>query len=158
MAIDAAQLSKEERATLKSALEKKLKEVTSEIDELESTLTQSEDDEKGAPDEVDRSSFEEEMQRTQLVLDGRKHLQYEISEAFKRMEEGLYGICEETEEAIGYKRLVAAPWTRLSIEAQQELEARRKNGPRASASAAYPSAYNNNNSNTEEAESVEEDD
>lgn len=157
MASDGSQLSKQERETLKAQLEKKLKEVTAEINELESTLTQSEDDEKGAPDEVDRSSFEEEMQRIQLVLDGRKHLEYEISEAFKRMEEGTYGICEETEEPIGYKRLVAAPWTRLSIEAQQELEARRKNGPRSSASAAYPSAYNNNSS-SEESEAADDDD
>lgn len=152
MALNPSGLKKQELDSLKLLLEKKLAEVNSEIRELEATLTQTEDDEKGAPDEVDRSAFEEEMQRTQLVLDGRKNLQYEIIEAIKRVEDGTYGVCEETEEPIGYKRLTAAPWTRLSLEAQQELEARRKNGPRHSSASAYPSAYGNDDSENQEDE------
>src|SRR5262245_58901656 len=38
----------------------------------------------------------------------------EIESALARIEKGLYGICEETEEAIEPERLLAIPWTRLS--------------------------------------------
>src|ERR1700727_1694481 len=40
----------------------------------------------------------------------------EIESALARIEKGLYGICEETEEMIEAERLLAIPWTRLSIE------------------------------------------
>jgi DnaK suppressor protein len=127
MAVNLSGLSEAQLKQLRKALETKLATVTHEIKELETSLTNQESDDKGAPDEVDRSSFEEEMQRTQLVLDGRKNLQYEVIEAIKRMDDGTYGICEETEEPIGLKRLTASPWTRLSLEAQQDLEKRKKN-------------------------------
>jgi DnaK suppressor protein len=40
----------------------------------------------------------------------------EIELALSRIERGVFGICEETEEAIEIERLLAIPWTRLSIE------------------------------------------
>jgi DnaK suppressor protein len=46
----------------------------------------------------------------------------EIESALGRIEKGLYGICEETEEAIEPERLVAIPWTRLSIEGAEIRE------------------------------------
>lgn len=141
MAIDASELTGAQLKELKAKLEEKYASLTAEVKELESTLTKEENDDKGAPDEVDRSSFEEEMQRTQLVLDGKKALQYEVSEALKRIDEGAYGVCEETEEPIGFKRLQAQPWTRLSLEAQRDLETRRKNRALNMGSAAFPSAY-----------------
>ncbi len=127
MAVNLSGLTETQLKQLRKALETKLNAVSSEIKDLEANLTDQENDDKGAPDEVDRSSFEEEMQRMQLVLDGRKTLQYEVIEAIKRMDEGTYGLCEETEEPIGFKRLSASPWTRLSLEAQQDFERRNKN-------------------------------
>ena len=141
MAMNPSELTDAQLKELKKLLETKLASLTSEVNELENDLTDDDNDEKAAPDEVDRSSFEEEMQRTQLVLDGKKHLQFEVMEALKRMEEGHYGVCEETEEPIGYKRLSASPWTRLSIEAQQELELRKKNRQVNPNADAYASAY-----------------
>jgi DnaK suppressor protein len=126
---------------LKQALVTKLAGLTSEIRELESELTESENDEKGAPDEVDRSSFEEEMQRMQLVLDGKNRLKLEVAEAIKRFDDNSYGVCEETEEPIGFKRLRAQPWTRFSIEAQQELEERSKNRGGFGNGSAFPSGF-----------------
>ncbi|NJL24697.1 MAG: hypothetical protein HC902_05700 [Calothrix sp. SM1_5_4] len=41
---------------------------------------------------------------------------FEIESALKRMDNGSYGICEETLEPIEVERLLAIPWTRLSIE------------------------------------------
>lgn len=46
----------------------------------------------------------------------------EIENALARMENGSYGICEETEEVIEPERLLAIPWTRLSIEGAEIRE------------------------------------
>lgn len=50
----------------------------------------------------------------------------EIDEALGRIEDGSYGVCEETEEEIENDRLLAIPWTRLSIEGAQMRESTRK--------------------------------
>ncbi len=50
----------------------------------------------------------------------------EIESAFARIERGTFGICEETEEPIETERLMALPWTRLSIEGAEIREALRK--------------------------------
>lgn len=49
----------------------------------------------------------------------------EIEAALARIEEGTYGLCEDTDEPIGKKRLEKMPWTRLSIEAAEQLERER---------------------------------
>ena len=46
----------------------------------------------------------------------------EIEGALARMENGSFGVCEETEEAIEPERLRAIPWTRLSIEGAEIRE------------------------------------
>lgn len=46
----------------------------------------------------------------------------EIESALARIENGTYGICEETEEPIEEDRLRAIPWTRLSIEGAEIRE------------------------------------
>ncbi|MBX7230898.1 MAG: TraR/DksA family transcriptional regulator [Bdellovibrionales bacterium] len=50
----------------------------------------------------------------------------EIETALSRIERGTYGICEETEEPIERERLLAIPWTRLSIEGAEIREAVRR--------------------------------
>ncbi len=50
----------------------------------------------------------------------------EIDDALARMESGTYGICEETEEPIEEKRLIAIPWTRLSLEGAEVREREQK--------------------------------
>ena len=50
----------------------------------------------------------------------------EIELALARIENGTYGICEETEEGIEPERLRAIPWTRLSIEGAEIRESLQK--------------------------------
>jgi RNA polymerase-binding transcription factor DksA len=50
---------------------------------------------------------------------------YEIDAALKRMEDGTYGICELTGKPIAWERLKAIPWTRFSLEAENQLERHR---------------------------------
>lgn len=45
----------------------------------------------------------------------RKQL-FEVESALHRLESGTYGICEETEQLIEKERILALPWTRLSLE------------------------------------------
>ena len=54
------------------------------------------------------------------------HRLREIEAALERIEEGTYGYCEETDAPISKKRLQKMPWTRLCIEAAEDLE--RANG------------------------------
>lgn len=49
----------------------------------------------------------------------------EIENALVRIEQGTFGICEETEEPIEKERLLAIPWTRLSIEGAEIRESTR---------------------------------
>lgn len=79
--------------------------------------------EKSSGDEVDQTVAQlaenhfliaQERMRTQLL---------EIEQALARIENGTYGICEETEEPIEVDRLFAVPWTRLSIEGAEIQEA-----------------------------------
>lgn len=56
---------------------------------------------------------EQERLRRQLL---------EIELALAKIEEGIYGICEETDEPIETQRLLAIPWTRLSIEGAEIRE------------------------------------
>jgi len=79
--------------------------------------------EKSGGDEVDQTVAQlaenhflisQERMRTQLL---------EIEYALARIENGTYGICEETEEPIEVDRLFAVPWTRLSIEGAEIQEA-----------------------------------
>ena len=50
----------------------------------------------------------------------------EIELALSRIDKGIYGICEETEEPIEADRLLAIPWTRLSIEGAEIRETIKK--------------------------------
>ena len=50
----------------------------------------------------------------------------EIEMALTRIDQGGYGICEETEELIEPERLRAIPWTRLSIEGAEIRESMKR--------------------------------
>lgn len=50
----------------------------------------------------------------------------EIDRALAKMEQGAYGVCEDTEEPIDEARLEAQPWTRYSVEAAERREMRKK--------------------------------
>ena len=77
---------------------------------------------KAAGDEIDQSSAHQE-EHTFLVNQSRLKSQLlEIEFALARIEQGTYGICEETEEIIEEDRLMAIPYTRYSIEGAEMRE------------------------------------
>ena len=81
---------------------------------------------KASGDEIDQSSAHQE-EHAFLVNQNRIKTQIlEIEIALARIENGTYGICEETDEKIETERLLAIPWTRLSIEGAEMREAAQK--------------------------------
>lgn len=46
----------------------------------------------------------------------------EVNEALKRIQEGRYGVCEETGKAISAARLKVIPWARFTCEVEARLE------------------------------------
>lgn len=65
------------------------------------------------------------------MWESRDDLLQEVDAAILRIRDGTYGFCEETGKVIPAARLLAMPWTRYTIEAEQKLEAGgQKPGPR----------------------------
>lgn len=74
-------------------------------------------------DMPDHASDEE---RRTLALHRRHHDDgrlREVEAALRRMDDGSYGVCEETGEEIPFARLRAEPTTRHTVEAQELIEA-----------------------------------
>jgi len=51
---------------------------------------------------------------------------YEIEEALKRLEAGVYGVCEISGKSIPHARLEAIPFARYTVECQAQIEKQRK--------------------------------
>ncbi len=74
------------------------------------------------PDLTDRATEEIERSFELRTRDRERKLINKIDAALRRIDEGTYGYCEETGEAISLKRLEARPVATLSIEAQEMHE------------------------------------
>jgi DnaK suppressor protein len=74
------------------------------------------------PDIADRATTETDRSVELHARDRERKLIAKIDAALRRIEDGTYGYCEETEEPIGIKRLMARPIATLSIEAQERHE------------------------------------
>ncbi|TDU71249.1 TraR/DksA family transcriptional regulator [Prosthecobacter fusiformis] len=53
---------------------------------------------------------------------------YEINEALKRIDSGMYGICEMSGDTISEERLEALPFTRFTVVCQERLEREQRSG------------------------------
>ena len=54
--------------------------------------------------------------------DRERKLISKINKALRKIEDGTYGYCEETNQPISLKRLIARPIATLSLEAQESHE------------------------------------
>ena len=73
-------------------------------------------------DELDQSARVAEQAYLLRHADKEQKLLREIKGALEKLHTGDYGICEGTEEPIGYRRLKSRPWTRYSVEYKEQLE------------------------------------
>ena len=79
-----------------------------------------------AADPADRATQEEVRTLELRARDRERKLLKKIHGALRRIEDGSYGYCEETGEAIGLARLLARPTATLCVEAQERHERRER--------------------------------
>lgn len=90
------------------------------------TLRQLKEEDTRLPDASDWASAEMQRNFQLRTRDRERKLLSKIDAALRRIDDGTYGYCEETQEPIGLRRLEARPIATLSIEAQQRHERRER--------------------------------
>ena len=92
------------------------------LEEVNETRTNLKETSLVEPDLGVRASVEADRSLELRTRDRARKLISKIDEALARIEDGSYGYCEETNEAIGIKRLEARPIATLSLEEQERHE------------------------------------
>lgn len=123
-------MAKSSERTLTPSQEKELVEMLqSKRDELLQKLRQRRNgatSEQTPGDEADLASEDAEVSLETRLMDRDAKLLREVERALEKVEDGLYGLCEGTDEPIGYARLKLRPWTRYSVTYKEELEREEK--------------------------------
>ncbi len=96
------------------------------VEESKQTIDNLRDEVRDVGDEAERATRETENSLELRTRDRYRKLIGKIDKALKRIEEGRYGFCEETDEEIGLERLEARPIATLSLDAQERWEHRQK--------------------------------
>src|SRR5947208_16557371 len=96
------------------------------LKEAKETLQHLQDENQNHPALADRASSETDRAIELRARDRQRKLIAKIDEALTRLDDGTYGYCVETGEAIALKRLEARPIATLSIEAQERHERRER--------------------------------
>ncbi len=96
------------------------------VEESRQTIESLRDEVRDVGDEAERATRETENSLELRTRDRYRKLISKIDKALKRIEEGRYGYCEETDEEIGIERLEARPIATLSLDAQERWEHRQK--------------------------------
>jgi DnaK suppressor protein len=94
--------------------------------ESKQTLQHLQEETAQEPDLADRASAESERALELRARDRQRKLISKIDAALKRIDDGVYGFCEETGDPISLKRLEARPIATLSVEAQERHERRER--------------------------------
>lgn len=96
------------------------------IDESKQTIDHLRHEVRDVGDEAERATRETENSLELRTRDRYRKLLGKIEKALKRIEDGDYGYCEETDEEIGLARLDARPIATLSLDAQERWELRQR--------------------------------
>ncbi len=96
------------------------------VEESKQTIENLRDEVRDVGDEAERATRETENSLELRTRDRYRKLIAKIDKALKRIEEGRYGYCEETDEEIGIDRLEARPIATLCLDAQERWEHRQK--------------------------------
>jgi len=96
------------------------------VEESKQTIDNLRDEVRDVGDEAERATRETENSLELRTRDRYRKLIAKIDKALKRIEEGRYGYCEETDEEIGIQRLEARPIATLCLDAQERWEHRQK--------------------------------
>ena len=94
--------------------------------EARETVSHLQSETENHPDLADRASSETDRALELRTRDRQRKVIAKIDEALRRIDEGVYGYCEETGEPIGLARLEARPIATLGLEAQERHERRER--------------------------------
>ena len=92
------------------------------LQESSNTLDHLKEESSNKPDNADRASIESERSLELRTRDRERKLLNKINKALRKIDEGTYGYCEETNKPISIARLKARPIATLSIEDQEMHE------------------------------------
>ncbi|MCK5274198.1 MAG: RNA polymerase-binding protein DksA [Alphaproteobacteria bacterium] len=92
------------------------------LDDSNETLSSLQNENLVEPDLADRATRETDRAIELRTRDRERKLISKIDEALRRIDEGNYGYCGETNEPISLRRLEARPIATLSLEAQERHE------------------------------------
>jgi DnaK suppressor protein len=95
--------------------------------EADDTIAALQSDSLAVPDLADRAAAETDRSIELRARDRQRKLLAKIDAALRRIADGSYGYCEETDEPIELKRLEARPIATLSIDAQERHERAERN-------------------------------
>lgn len=73
-------------------------------------------------DEMDQATRDQEHGYLLRLADKERKLLVQVERALSKIADGTYGLCEGTDEPIGFERLKARPWARYSIEYKEQVE------------------------------------
>lgn len=107
-------------AFFKDMLETLKDSTMSHIEEMKASLGQPPE----INDEVDRAQYEEESRLSLRILDRERKLLVKIDKSLRRIADGSYGYCLETDEPIGIPRLLIRPVSEYCADVKQINEGR----------------------------------
>lgn len=96
------------------------------VEESRETISNLQGEVRDVGDEAERATRETENSLELRTRDRYRKLINKINKTLDRLDDGDYGYCEETGEAIGLKRLEARPIATLCLDAQERWELRQK--------------------------------
>lgn len=108
-----------ELALLKRKLGEELASLRERLRERHASINEGDID---LPDEIDQAARDQEHGYLLRLADKERKLLVEVQHALAKIDAGTYGVCEGTDEPIGFERLNARPWARYSIEYKEQLE------------------------------------
>lgn len=116
----------DELRRFRKLLEKKREEVVRQVEVLrEEGLRRHDAELSDTPQHLaDRASDEYERGQTIVRFESEQELLVQVDRALEKIDEGVYGICEESGEPIDRERLEAKPWARFCVRVQREHEQR----------------------------------
>jgi DnaK suppressor protein len=92
------------------------------VEESRQTMENLREEVRDVGDDAERATRETENSLELRTRDRYRKLISKIEKALRKIEEGRYGYCEETDEEIGIERLEARPIATLSLDAQERRE------------------------------------
>ena len=92
------------------------------LNEANETITDLSQENLHRPDQMDRAQIESNAAIDLRTRDRERKLLQKIEAALRRIDDGSYGYCVETDEPINLRRLEARPIASLSLHAQERHE------------------------------------